>query len=724
MPRPRRSNRGAVAKYTDDPFEIAGVSEESDTEARASGPKKKTPAHNDNSSDEEFEVPNTEEEADDDQEESSEEIIPENDDDNEPGSEEDEDATPRKLLVTAAARVRTPKKLAADGTGALKDNGPHSRGVWNPVDHLGKLITLQMSFSVDEKSLLSVLYARDRWAKGLDSALPTRSSLNDDRAIPTYTYGPTFGVEPDELKREQTHGWDWYYTDDVGGRFRKRQRLEPLEEKEARRVYLPRPRKEHTVFMGPTDSQKKFTLGQHDSINYGEAWKESKSKSSATGTERTKQRQGWLLNLGQKVQCMGWAPNHSGITQYLALVTPISEEQKGEYSDPFSDAGAPAFRPSAPYPCALQLWSFKALRGNSLTKALDMDSPPQLRLGLCTSWGDLRRMAWCPISRASRDEDDEDSLKTIGLLAGIWGDGYLRVLDIKTNRDPKSTEFYKVHAPAFEAKPPSTVCTCLEWLSPTDIAVGCANGFVAIWSIIPSDAPSTNPLPYFFEPIHSTYVLSITSAYPTHSHLLATTSMDGETRMISITDPHKDVVDTPRMRMGSPHLSYSPILQSFLSSDENDFVRLITVRRFFSTTAIAKFPSTISAHAPSSSWHPSALFGCTGGAVIATNPLRRILHSKAKQWQQTWFTHEWVRSQETDSPGTSRFFDGYRAESTSLLRNMIGDPRVVNGVMMITIYEEGTHVTSLCWNPNQTCAGWASAGLGCGLVRIEDLAID
>lgn len=122
-----------------------------------------------------------------------------------------------------------------------------------------------------------------------------------------------------------------------------------------------------------------------------------------------------------------------------------------------------------------------------------------------------------------------------------------------------------------------------------------------------------DPLPYFYHPIHSTYVLNISSAYPTHAHLVATTSMDGETRLWSIADHEKDAVETTRMRVGSPHLTYSPWLQSFLSSDENDFVRMLTLRRFFATLAVARLPSTLSALATCSSWHPSVLFGSTGG---------------------------------------------------------------------------------------------------------------
>lgn len=200
--------------------------------------------------------------------------------------------------------------------------------------------------------------------------------------------------------------------------------------------------------------------------------------------------------------------------------------------------------------------------------------------------------------------------------------------------------------------------------------------------------------------------------------------MDGETRLFSLLDTDIDVTETNRMRIGSSHLAYSPVLQTFFSGDETDFARMLAVRRFYTTSTLARLPSTMTALAPCSSWHPSILMGSAGGTVIAANALRKLLHPKTQQMQQTWFTHEWVKGPEASGSGTSRFQDGFRAESVSLSRNMIGDPRMVNGTLIVTIFDEGTHITSLAWNPNQSCAGWASAGMGCGLIRVEDLAIE
>jgi transcription factor C subunit 6 len=175
--------------------------------------------------------------------------------------------------------------------------------------------------------------------------------------------------------------------------------------------------------------------------------------------------------------------------------------------------------------------------------------------------------------------------------------------------------------------------------------------------------------------------------------------------------------------MGSPHLEYSHHLRSFLSADDNDFIRLLPVRRFFSTFATIKLPSTISALASGSLWHPSTLVGCSGGSVVAGNPLRKLFHTKEKASQQTWFSHEWVPGREKDGPGASKFYDGFRIENLSLLRNLMGDKRLMDGTATVTIFEERTGVTALAWNPNRQCAGWASAGLGCGLIRMENLAI-
>ena len=464
MPRARRSTRlpaGDRAKYTTDPFEIAGVSGDSDAAETTDPATVKTKKEKgDDDSDEEFqEAPDDDGDMEEDEEE------PEEEEEEEADSEEDPSimdtgeptSTPgrgKKKEKTTSSQPRYTKQRRPDGAVALKGDETHIRGILNRSENSSKMLHLQLSFGSDERDLLAITYARDRWAKGIDSGFPTRASLNAAETAPDYTYGPTFGADPEDVKRETTRGWDWYYDGEVGEGFRKRQCTTKIEEDEYRRIYMPKTKPgKHTILAGPADDQKRFTLGQYESVNFGEAWSErelrnrpSSNKNSAdTAGAKRKPREGWILNLGHKIQTMAWAPNQDGLVQYLAIVTPITDEQKSNYLDPLADKVAAAFRPSAPYPSALQIWAFKAKREDSLTKTLDMEFKPRLRLALCTDWGDLRRISWCTLPRAKRDEDDEDILKNIGLLAGIWSDGCVRVLDIKANRDPNATEFRKLN---------------------------------------------------------------------------------------------------------------------------------------------------------------------------------------------------------------------------------------------------------------------------------------
>lgn len=290
----------------------------------------------------------------------------------------------------------------------------------------------------------------------------------------------------------------------------------------------------------------------------------------------------------------------------------------------------------------------------------------------------------------------------------------------------------KLETPAFELRPPSTICTCFCWLSPSELAVGFANGFVGVWSLSLSDAKATELCPglsmYF--PVHDTYVLNVVSAYPTYPFIIATTGMDGQTRLLSLLDPRADMVETARSRGGTPQLSYSPFVKSFVSVDEADLIRALPVRRFFSTLTVMKSNNGVSAITPSNLCHPSILLGNVGGEVVGSNPIRRVLDTKEKHLQQVWFHHEWIPYQNphglednVEILGASRFFDGFRAENLNLARNLVGDDRIVNGVLSTTIFEEGTAITVLAWNPNESFAGWACAGMGCGLLRIEDLSI-
>jgi transcription factor C subunit 6 len=451
MARGRRSERhtGPRAVYVDDPFQAAGISDEDDAKKRVSSPKGrgKRAKKEDSPSDDEF-VAVSGEEADDaveEEEEAEEQAEDEPEEETEP---EDDVSVPEEMEIdnieclskkqSSASQPREPqfKKRAAGGIIVPSADETHSRGIIDPKDHLSKDTYYTLTFGSDERDLMAAVHSRSQWSRGIDSTFPTRSALEGGDEEDYSLYGPTFGVHPDDVKKESTRGWDWYYDGNTGERFRKRQRVETIKESMARQKYLPRPdERKHRVRLGPYEKQELFDLGYHESFDFGKAWGEANSN-----TKPEKAREGWILNIGHKTNCMAWAPNQDGLFQYLAVAAPLPEDQKSEHrseeSEPFS-----AFHPSESFPSALQIWEFKAKRNESKTKTLDMDYKPRLRQVICADWGDLRRMAWCTIPRAKREEDDEEIRKSIGLLATVWSDGKVRVLDIKTDRGSQMTEF-------------------------------------------------------------------------------------------------------------------------------------------------------------------------------------------------------------------------------------------------------------------------------------------
>ncbi|KAL0264133.1 hypothetical protein SLS55_000078 [Diplodia seriata] len=231
--------------------------------------------------------------------------------------------------------------------------------------------------------------------------------------------------------------------------------------------------------------------------------------------------------------------------------------------------------------------------------------------------------------------------------------------------------------------------------------------------------------------------------------------MDGFLRLVDIRAPNQDSVFSQRSRTGSAPLAWHDISQSFLTCDENYTLLALSLRRFHVNMSVGRANSNIQ-HISASPIHPFTLMGCADGMVIATNPMRKVLIAKAEMWHQTWFLHEWRRAigkhgtideasagadtrSDLKKPPDNvlkakpqgelkqagpmcRVVDGFKAEVYKLWVEQ-GLPNQYEGVVYNTVYEEETASTQVAWNPNMRCGGWAAAGMGDGLVRIEDLAL-
>lgn len=618
------------------------------------------------------------------------------------------------------------------------------------------------TFGSGAEDLRPVVEAQAKWFDV--TTLPTRRE--DSYGMGGFGY--SFFYTEEMREQERSKSWEWYFS--RGGRdaFVSRQQQTHLTAEEAL-VYLPRGQDDSLNFlMGPAQNQKLFKLKTGQSMNISEAWTRSSTENDEdTGSDGTikSSRQGWMLNLGTRTQSLEWVPNQQGPTQHLSVS--LVQKEPGKEEAPLKrsyKSRAPAFSPSPSYPASLQIWAFEASTDPIDDGRVDGDKPPSLQLVICTNWGSIRRHKWCPVPIDSAHVAEEGHVR-LGFLAALFTDGAVRVLDISyVKSSTPSLQYIHIKTAAFAARPPDTVCTSIAWLSSTHIAASCANGSVAVWSIPDSlkqnPPPGSSPRPWFYHQLHQSYILAITSAYPSRPHFIATSSMDGYVRLTDLRAPTLDTVVAPRVRVGIPDIVWIDAIQTFVAGDDTHLVRMYPLRRFHSLNSTARTDGPILALA-ASPCHPCVLVATADGKVVATNPLRRVMEAKVEPWQQIWFGHEWRRpvaqplsalpalapvSTDADAdamdvdpaPASAatvdptallstplvRITDGHKVVNPSLATNYQKVPgSLYDGVVFSTVYEFPTAVAQVAWNPNLAHAGWAAAGTGSGLVRVEDVGI-
>lgn len=417
---------------------------------------------------------------------------------------------------------------------------------------------------------------------------------------------------------------------------------------------------------------------------------------------------------------------------------------------------APAFSATEPFPASIQIWAFDSDEEGQL----DVSKQPRLQLVICADWGAPKQFRWCPVDIEEGEEpaEEQDHIR-VGTLAGTWSDGRVRILDVSYPRsalDSGETHYLHYSQAAFDVAIPQTICTCLKWLSGTTLAVGTAIGTLAIWTLTRPDTfpahPSSNPRPWFYQQISDTYILTLQSGYPSLPHFLSITTADGFARLYDIRTPNADTTASIRGRTLCVTQDWHEQTQTFIGPDEYYMLKHNPIRRYYHNLYTMRADSIITRCA-ASAVHPGILIGGADGRVEASNPVGRITNYKLIPWQQTWFAHEWrgpvvelVKKANPTDPDPepdlgagkegggvpqafldeplARIMEGYKAFQPGIQHSVsskkAANPEVGKG---ITIYEESSAVTTLAWNPNLKCGTWAVAGLGSGLLRVEDVGV-
>lgn len=668
---------------------------------------------------------------------------------------------PRVQRIGPNDQVKPPINLAK-GSGVFTRPMPtdktalHARGVADFSKIGGQELRLKDLFGPTDKDLRPILMTRDHW--DVQETLPFRNKGGLKGGLRRSFF------ESEEAREKDRKTLTRWYSNSGRNAFARGQKRKALNVEEMRPYMMNDGPASLSVLMGTINAPQLHSLEKGTYISTAQSFADQKS------------RRGWILNLGSRVQEAQWTSNEEGSTQYLA----VAVEQRpmtGSQPKPFEHPKAPAFSATNPFPASIQIWSFEA----NMIGELDPSKQPRLELVICTDWGALKQFRWCPLglSEKTGDSNDGDEIH-LGLLAGIWSDGRVRILDISYSKldaaSSTDTQYIHYSKAAFDVEIPHTVPSCLHWLSSTSLAVATAAGTLAIWTLnrpetFPPVSTTTHvPKPWFFKQIADTYILTLASGRPSRPHYISVTTADGFARLYDLRSPVADTVPSIRGRMLCTAQAWHEQTQSFAMSDELIMLKHNSLRRFYHNLYTIRAESTITCVA-TSPVHPGVLVSTADGTVIAGNPLARILNYKEMPWQQNWFVHEWrgpvenmvlhppkdaeietrhadpVVQQSTPLPLTTtcthtsestwsstnptlqhplvRITAGYKVtqpgmqDSTSSKKK----PADFEWGRYITIFEEKSAVTSLCWNPNLKFGTWAVAGMGSGLLRVEDVGV-
>ncbi|GAB7352545.1 hypothetical protein MBLNU459_g2934t1 [Dothideomycetes sp. NU459] len=678
----------------------------------------------------------------------------------------DADPQTRRFLAKPARQKRDFGRTK----GARADPKYQPRGLLEPFTRGSKEVHRLFHFGPAQEDQNPALQAHFKWST--EPTLPSRKpSLGGFGG-----FKRSFYHTEDAFQREANEGWDWFELEGGKEAFRTRQTSSDLLPDDAKE-YMPSTANTRKFVMGPYKQQKLFQLPVGASVDLNDAWMREPTTANTADTRPDIKvaRRGWMLNLGEGMHCIEWVPNREGPRQFMAVsCLSLLDYAAGEKR--FEARSAPAFTPQKPHKSSIQIWEF-AVDDNG---SIDLRQPPRLRQVICTLWGDISFLKWCPMPRSQASFSNGDDQLNLGLIGGIWGDGLVRVLDISIPSLPDAdVQYTLVTGTAFSTRPPDTLCTCFTWLSPNSIAAGCANGSVGVWNLASAvhESPLTHTRPgstndYSTEPVHnaepvvyfsasSTYILDIISCYPSRPHIIASSSMAGYIYMTDLMDMSASTaysapatVRSSRSRMGRATLTWHDWSQTILTGDENFALVAIPLRRIWRQHSFTRYRSSAQAIA-ASPCHPFVMAGGVGGDVTCINPLRRLYENKSPIWNQIWFTHEWrqLRDDELDrepvedtdtvmegsattqgpaaSPrgaaatrrsGLSRIVESYRCEQVRLFNAHDTFVNRDNGALYSTIYEVETSVRAVSWNPNVHVGGWVAAGMASGLLRVEDIA--
>ncbi|ETN44261.1 uncharacterized protein HMPREF1541_10812 [Cyphellophora europaea CBS 101466] len=617
-------------------------------------------------------------------------------------------------------------KVTAQGLPVASASGL-SRGLKDPPKNGSPAILYPTLYGSGEEDLSPILHAREVWLRARDVTLPSQSTLRSPESSFTFLQQQAEGQVEASLSHpkggpRETHPWrkseKQRPTIGVSDFDLKsillKQKLKVIDESIAlAQQYLPTGLT-HSLVRGHNETLHLSNVGIRSCCSLGGDVTPQHTSSASTPSQN--QVEGWMINVGEKVKALAWAPV-LGPKQYLAVATGCTPAQRAAHSTPRRLFG-PAFTPSSNYPSAVQLWSF----GSTIVPtqatlqeyfSLDAREEPRLEQVIGIRGGDIRCLEWAPTSPLNTDQEAPR------MLAILTTDSHVRILALDFHYEGPGTSFLELETSPIDISPPAqstspiimtrddSVFSTISWASSKDLLVGCSNGMLYAYDVLECAKSPNPPQPFFDHMLHNTYIMALAPAYPllpATGNFVASSSAGGDTTLTDLRHPVSDTVTFPRARLPSKPLTYSPFTRSFFTayepsargSAEGSFSTTVVchhLRRFYKIFHIARLPSQSGAATSlaSSIHHPSLLIGNACGDVFATNYLRRVLVNRPASrtrsaWLQQLCRYDWRPADEANPnvtgtndpnntdvfhgpptrPGISRLTFGFRPEHIDL----------------------------------------------------------
>ncbi|KAJ1798085.1 hypothetical protein LPJ59_002726 [Coemansia sp. RSA 2399] len=203
---------------------------------------------------------------------------------------------------------------------------------------------------------------------------------------------------------------------------------------------------------------------------------------------------GWIANTRQSMLSIDWAPQRHKegprdtgtiCTDYIA-VGGLDACSEGAASI----GQAYLERDKQPKPGAIQIW---AARTDPMTKQPTMDESCKLDMLLLHTFGRCIMLKWCPISIPQTVETANSKVQIIGVLAAIFGDGYLRVcavpqphllrLDVDPGTAAPVAMYWPQESSLLQVRAPHGIFTSIDWACADLLAACTSKGAITVWPL-------------------------------------------------------------------------------------------------------------------------------------------------------------------------------------------------------------------------------------------------